>query len=209
MSNRDQKELFYRLHRDVAVIITACFLCTIFYIFPRFSQVDSHRDLINEVYIVELDTIPLLSKLPLKIPYPRIPIEAENIELFPVDELVYRIDYAYEMPLSTGHKNDSTSLDFINILYNEDEVDTPPELLFYQEPEYPSIARLTGVEGRILVKILINHKGIVERAEPGSGHPFLLEPARKAAYSCRFSPAKVRGIPVSVKTTLPVSFKLR
>ncbi len=87
---------------------------------------------------------------------------------------------------------------------------TPPELLREIKPEYTQEARRRGVEGDVVLEIVVRHDGTVGSVKVvqrlGSG---LDERAVDAVRQWRFAPAKRHGTPVDVMVEVAVEFKLR
>jgi TonB family protein len=86
----------------------------------------------------------------------------------------------------------------------------PPELLREVKPDYTDDARRRGVEGDVVLEIIVRHDGtvgnvrLVERLGAG-----LDERAIAAVRQWRFKPATLRGTPVDVEVEVAVEFKLR
>jgi len=78
-------------------------------------------------------------------------------------------------------------------------------------PEYPEIARKSGVECRVLLEMIINEKGRVDSAKavhvskPGYGFEIN---ALKAAKKLKFVPILQNDRPVKVKIIYPIEFVL-
>lgn len=84
-----------------------------------------------------------------------------------------------------------------------------PELIEAVKPEYPDIARIAGVEGRVVVWVVIDETGTVIAAEIAeSDAPILDEAALEAARRHRFKPAYQRDVPVKSKISLRFRFVL-
>ncbi|HVR08229.1 MAG TPA: TonB family protein [Thermoanaerobaculia bacterium] len=89
---------------------------------------------------------------------------------------------------------------------------TPPRLLSRPEPQYPDRARRRQVESDVLMLVLVDENGRVQRAivkrtdDPGLGFN---DAARRAALRALFSPASRDGLPGKMWTELPFSFRLR
>ncbi|MBD3222471.1 TonB family protein, partial [bacterium] len=84
-----------------------------------------------------------------------------------------------------------------------------PELLEYVAPDYPEQARLVGLEGRVVVKILVGPEGRVLDAQILEGvDPLLDEAALDAARHTRWTPGVQRGVPVKAWMALPYDFRL-
>ena len=77
-------------------------------------------------------------------------------------------------------------------------------------PEYPSIARRRGLEGTVLLEILVKEDGSADaiRVESSSSHQILDEAAVAAAGKWRFIPGSVNGKPIAMRINVPVSFHL-
>ena len=89
--------------------------------------------------------------------------------------------------------------------------DTPPKLIKLVKPKYPEIARRAGVEGTVVLRILVDEQGNVIKVEvvKGLGNTGCNEAAMAAAIQCKFTPAMQRDRPVKVWTSYPVRFQLR
>ena len=78
-------------------------------------------------------------------------------------------------------------------------------------PSYPSRARRSGIEGRVVVTVTISTSGKVSSAHisSSSSHSSLDSAALRAAKKYRFSAARnSRGQVISTKVSLPFNFKL-
>jgi protein TonB len=85
-----------------------------------------------------------------------------------------------------------------------------PQLLKFVPPEYPEMARLSQMQGTVVVKILVGPDGNVMDAQVLKGiHPMLDREALKAARKTRWKPGKQRNIPVKAWMALPYNFTLR
>jgi periplasmic protein TonB len=77
---------------------------------------------------------------------------------------------------------------------------------FLPQPAYSPIARAAGIQGTVVVEILIDEKGNVISARAVSG-PTLLHPeALKAAYRAKFNPTTLSGVPVRVSGVINYNF---
>jgi len=86
----------------------------------------------------------------------------------------------------------------------------PPSLLKEVKPDYSEEARRRGVEGDVVMEIVVRRDGSVGdvRVLRGLGAG-LNEKAIEAVRQWRFSPARRHGAPVDVIVTVSVEFKLR
>ena len=76
--------------------------------------------------------------------------------------------------------------------------------------EYPEMARRVGLEGRVIVRFVVDETGAVTDPEvvrsPGEA---LSAAALAAVRQVRFTPGQQRGRPVKVRVSVPVTFRLR
>ncbi|HEU4334234.1 MAG TPA: energy transducer TonB [Candidatus Eisenbacteria bacterium] len=84
----------------------------------------------------------------------------------------------------------------------------PPEVRYAPEPEYPPIARGAGIEGRVVIEVLVSREGTVRAVREREGNPILVEAASKALRTWRFRPALWNGKPVAAWVAIPVVFRL-
>lgn len=87
-----------------------------------------------------------------------------------------------------------------------------PELLAAPPPAYPPSLRDAGIEGRVVLQLVVDTLG---RAEPRSvrvvrsDHAGFEAPAAECLRQARFRPARVYGRAVRVLVHVPVEFRLR
>ncbi len=78
-----------------------------------------------------------------------------------------------------------------------------------QAVEYPRVARMNGIQGNVIVKIIVTEEGIPINPEIiRSPSPLLDEAAIAAVMKQRFVPGKQRGRAVRVQMVMPVKFRL-
>lgn len=75
-------------------------------------------------------------------------------------------------------------------------------------PTYPPVAKAAKASGVVVVSVLVDAEGRVEKAEAISGHPLLQAAAVEAAYHARFRPTKLSGNSVKVSGVLTYDFAL-
>lgn len=94
--------------------------------------------------------------------------------------------------------------------FNWNEVDEAPRILGSVEPVYPFSARRKGVEGRVVVRFLVNEEGHVEQPEIVEAEPqgVFEESALSAVRLWRFSPGRIKGDPVPTWVAVPLKFTL-
>ena len=90
------------------------------------------------------------------------------------------------------------------------EVEKQPDPIYPPVwPVYPKEAREKGIEGVVYVKMLVNEKGVVEKAVVEQSDAEIFNKSSiDAAMKWRFKPALQKGSPVSTWVVLPFKFKL-
>lgn len=82
-------------------------------------------------------------------------------------------------------------------------------LIYAPRPIYPSLAKLTRVQGEVVLDAIISKDGRVENLELQSGHPLLVPAAVEAVRQWRYKPTLLNGQPVEVMTRITVNFSLK
>lgn len=75
------------------------------------------------------------------------------------------------------------------------------------QPEYPKMARAAGVDGEVVVEVIVSETGVIESARVISGHPLLRDNALAAAKKWVFEPTILDGVPVKVVGTITFNFR--
>ncbi|WP_456386925.1 TonB family protein [Desulfolithobacter sp.] len=78
-------------------------------------------------------------------------------------------------------------------------------------PEYPRLARRRGLEGTVLLEVLVDRDGRVRtiRVHTSSGHSILDRAALKSVRTWRFNPGTIDGQPSDMLVQVPVRFQLK
>jgi periplasmic protein TonB len=84
-----------------------------------------------------------------------------------------------------------------------------PRLLRLDPPIYPGLAREAGLEGKVLLRVLVGTDGRVVKCLLLSGNPMLADAAMASARSALFAPATQQHKPVAVWVQLPIEFSLK
>jgi protein TonB len=86
----------------------------------------------------------------------------------------------------------------------------PSKLANNPAPHYPASALIAGVEGRVILRVLVRPDGLVEWAEVNStsGSASLDESALGTVRRWRFTPARRGGQPVTFEVLVPVRFSI-
>ena len=83
------------------------------------------------------------------------------------------------------------------------------KLLYRDDPEYPPVAKIAGVEGVVVLRVLIDRSGAMQGAEVVQGHPALRNAALEALESWRWEPIRVDGEAVPASTIVAFKFVLK
>ena len=87
---------------------------------------------------------------------------------------------------------------------------TEPKPVSSVQPAYPEACRKAGVEGKVMVTVVVGEKGDVMSAQvsEGSGNAELDSAALAAVRQWKFEPGTREGKPVEAKVNVPVQFRL-
>jgi len=84
----------------------------------------------------------------------------------------------------------------------------PPTRTHVAEPAYPQTARAAGVQGVVILEIVIGADGAVSDARVLRSIPLLDQAALDAVRQWRYEPTLLNGVPTSVIMTATVNFSL-
>jgi len=87
--------------------------------------------------------------------------------------------------------------------------DEPPRLVQQPRLVYPQAAFDQGIEGTVVVEIVVDEEGKVDRADVRESIPALDAAALGTIGEWRFAPAKLAGKPICTMASLPVTFRIR
>jgi TonB family protein len=95
--------------------------------------------------------------------------------------------------------------------FSGDQVAQPPALITAPLPNYPEAARLAGLEGEVVLRIIVDQSGAVDPdIQIVKSIPPLNQAAIEAVRKWRFSPGRDHdGHPVRVLLEVPLRFTLR
>jgi len=88
-------------------------------------------------------------------------------------------------------------------------VESEPVRISIDAPVYPEVAQAAGVEGTVLMRVLVGKDGRVKDAIYIDGPEALKEAADDCARTAVFKPALMDNRPVEVWVNMPVTFRLR
>ena len=85
----------------------------------------------------------------------------------------------------------------------------PPEKIVNVQPTYPELARLTRIQGVVILEAVIDAAGNVTSARVLRGYPVLDPAALGAVQQWKFKPATLNGEAIPVVMTVTVQFTLQ
>jgi protein TonB len=83
-----------------------------------------------------------------------------------------------------------------------------PKRIAYVAPEYPEIARLSRVQGTVILEAVLDVTGRVHSVRVLKSVALLDEAAIRAVRQWRYTPTELNGVPVQVLMTVTVNFQL-
>jgi TonB family protein len=81
--------------------------------------------------------------------------------------------------------------------------------LIQDPPEYPALAKMNYIQGRVRVQIVVSPAGAVTSAHVLSGNPLLATAVLNSVRLWRYRPLAAKGRPTSFATRVEVNFALR
>lgn len=75
-------------------------------------------------------------------------------------------------------------------------------------PTYPPLARMSRIEGQVVLQAVISKQGVIENLRLITGHPMLVPAAFEAVRQWRYRPYVLNNEPVEVETQITVNFSL-
>ena len=162
----------------------------------------------EEIFIEEIIQTKQELKAPAP-PRPSVPIEVPNDEILEIDaELDFDEPMDIPVPPKPIQQQDDVEEEIFVVVEN------PPVLIggiaaVQSHISYPPLALKAGIEGRVIVQFVIDKTGKVLDPKVirgiGGGCD---EEAVLAVLKAKFQPGLQRGRPVSVRYTLPITFRI-
>ncbi|MFQ5708361.1 MAG: energy transducer TonB [bacterium] len=202
-------KLRYRKVFELSLVISLAAMVGIFQLLRTFSLAAGETE--TPDITIEVEDIPPTEqvKLPPPPPKPSIPIPTED-ENVPEDLTIESTELDLsEIPPPPPPPEDEGTVVFV-------AYDEPPKPIggfraIQRALRYPEIARKVGIEGRVIVHVLVDATGKVKDTKilKGLGHSGCDEAAVKAIKSVKWKPARQRDKAVAVWVSIPVIFKLK
>lgn len=166
----------------------------------------------KEQVVIQMDEIPKTRQLQRPPPpsRPAVPIETDDADV--PDDLTIEStdldfdDVTFDLPPAPARMATEVPLEEEPIQFWAEE--DKPEITKRILPRYPEVARKAGIQGTVLVRVLIGVNGKVQKAEVLRGKTIFHKVALKAAKGYEFSPARQNDRSVPVWMALPIRFRL-
>lgn len=166
----------------------------------------------GEMDVIQIESIPITDQLKVPVPpqRPQIPVATESEEI-PDDVTIMDTNLVLDTPLppppalSGGGGGGARTGSRVLTSWEE-----PPELVRMVMPEYPRKAKGDGIEGYVLLNIIIDEKGDVVSARIAIAEPrgIFEDAAIQAVMKWKFRPARQKGVPIKVMIPQAVEFSL-
>jgi protein TonB len=157
-----------------------------------------------------------------QLPISTLPTKAENALPVPIPDAIADSEKTIESQDKLSWQTDpilAKGNEKIEIDETGTELDPLPNVvqLFEKEPmvvetavpEYPDIARRVGMEGNVIVQVLLDKEGKVKKVLPlKTSEEIFTDAALDAAKKWVFTPALMNGKPVQVWVAIPFRFRL-
>jgi protein TonB len=202
---KDKLKQNYRKVFELSLVIALSLLVVTFYSFQKYE----HKVALPPKPDIKLEVIKIpITKMPEKPPRPQLPsvpvgseddeiLDDVSIDLFDTDR---NIDLSQLPP--PPKDDEPETFEYISVSFK-------PKLVKRVRPVYPDLARRAGIQGTVVVRVLIDEKGNVEKAVIFKSIPMLDEAALAAAKQFKFIPGKQRDKNVKVWMAIPFVFKLK
>lgn len=82
------------------------------------------------------------------------------------------------------------------------------KLIYNPAPEYPSLAKMARIQGKVRLEVIISKDGTIQDLKVLNGHPLLVKAALDAVKQWRYQQTLLSGEPVEVVTDVDVDFTL-
>lgn len=204
MSNNKLKQQSRKVF-ELSLVIALSLLIVTFYSFRKYE----HKVTLPPKPNIELEVVKVpITRMPEKPPRPQLPsvpvgsdedeiLDDVPIDLFDVDR---NIDLSQLPP--PPKEEETEAFEYIAVAFK-------PKLIKRVAPVYPDLARRAGIEGTVVVRVLIDEKGNVAKAVIHKSIPMLDEAALAAAKQFKFIPGRQRDKNVKVWMAIPFVFRLK
>ena len=201
----------YRQVMGFSVVLSAALHAGIAILFPTLDiQATTAK---AEQIVIQVEDLPETRQItrPPPPPRPAIPIETESEDV-PDDVTIETTDLELEdvpvdLPPPPTAESESILLEEEEIL-EVWKVEQKPRLIRRAIPEYPGFALRAGLQGSVMLKVLLGKDGKAESIQVLKGEEIFRKSAKEAVGKFLFEPARQSDRPVKVWLVIPIHFKL-
>jgi protein TonB len=196
---------------DVSLILAASIHILALLVVPGYTPSPIAMDEVEPITLFDFAQEVEVPLPPVPIQRPPVPLAKEYSEivisdLADQDETIEdtEVEIQSPAPARLGYAGDATPDDYF------EPYSTPPMEKKLYRPEYPSLARQAGIEGRVVAVVTIDERGRVTAVEiiQSPGEVFH-QPVIDALMKSEFYPALQREVPVRASVKVPFDFYLR
>ena len=208
---RADQKLQYKKVMQLCMIFALLFLIGMFQMSKRFDKGEIEQ--LDFVPFIEVQEIPPTEQ-PEKPPAPSrpaVPIESESEDI-PEDETITTTELNWtDIPKAPAPPSDTGDVALIFVPYDKDPEPIGGMAAIQKNLVYPEMARKAGVEGMVIVQVVIDKAGNLVSAKviKSLGNNGCDEAAIAAIKSVKWKSALQRDEPVTVLVAISVIFKLR
>lgn len=194
----------YKKVLERSYIIALLLVSVLFYGFPSFDVgIELKANLPEPIEPIKIPPTKHPEKR-VKPERPRIPVATEEDDMLNAVDIDF-IDMQEKWFFGNPNKPREDTID----TYEFFAVSDKPVLVQKVNPVYPELARKAGVEGMVVVKVLIDTNGDIEDVKIMKSIPMLDDAALEAARMFKFTPGKQRDRLVKVWMQIPFKFQIR
>ncbi|RMH74646.1 MAG: energy transducer TonB [Calditrichaeota bacterium] len=189
---------------EASLAISLLIVIALFYSFKKFEgKAKLEKKVDTEIQMEYIPPTQQIQKPPPPA-RPKIPVESEDEDV-PEDLTIEETEVDFESAIEDLPPPPEEEEPIVPFYALSEK----PKQIKSVQPKYPDLARKAGIEGTVVVKVLVNTKGEVEKVEVIKSHPLLDEAAIEAAWQFKFTPGKQRDRYVKVWVSIPFNFKLK
>jgi len=202
----------YPTYIKISVVLSLLFVIIAFKLAPENSECEVIKPIDIGITVIDyVDPTNQYNKPP-DLPKPLIPQIAVTNDIQDIEFADVSIDYNKQFTTPPEREKEKIIEDENQIFV---AVEEPPEPVagmasIINKLYYPELARRTGIEGRVIVVLIVNKEGnVINASVLQSLFPSLDEVALNAVKETKFIPGKQRGKPVNVEMKIPIQFRLK
>ena len=121
----------------------------------------------------------------------------------------FSMRFAPDLGIGNGEGVGIDQSEFGSRVFDESDVDELPRPLSRLDVEYPRRAKDAGIEGVVILVLVIDRDGKVESVYiESSPSSLFLRPVKETVRKWKFVPARYQGVPVKVRMRQDITFEL-